>query len=103
MADHYRQGLMFEACQQGRHAALHDSVNTKLVDHVSPDNPDLGKTEHFAQRASAFLRPVIGSCSTNRNQQYWNLIGEKAEFNRDGHRIAADHRARAEPMHFGGI
>jgi hypothetical protein len=34
MADHYRQGLMFEACQQGRHAALRDSVNTKLVDHV---------------------------------------------------------------------
>ena len=46
MADHYRQSLMFEACQQGRHAALHDSVNTKFVDHVSPDNPDLGKTEH---------------------------------------------------------
>src|SRR6185295_1657471 len=69
----------------------------------SPDNPDLGKAEHFGQRASAFLRPVIGSCSTNRNQQYWNLIGEKAEFTRDGHRIEADHRARAEPMHFGGI
>src|SRR5580700_1253114 len=69
----------------------------------SPDNPDLGKAEHFGQRASAFLRPVIGSCSTNRNQQYWNLIGEKAEFTRDGHRIEADHRGRAQPMHFGGI
>ena len=69
----------------------------------SPDNPDLGKAEHFCQRASAFLRPVIGSCSTNRNQQYRNLIGEKSEFTRDGHRIEADHRGSAEPMHFGGI
>jgi hypothetical protein len=34
MADHYPQGLMFEACQQVRHAALDDSVNTKLIDHV---------------------------------------------------------------------
>jgi hypothetical protein len=68
----------------------------------SPDNPDLGKAD-FGQRAPAFLRPVIGSCSTNRNQQSWNLIGEKAEFTRDGHSIEADHRARAEPMHFGGI
>src|ERR1700693_1848665 len=70
---------------------------------MSPDNPDLGKAEHFGQRASAFLRPVIGSRSANRNQQYWNLIGEKAEFTRDAHRIEADHRARAEPIHFGGI
>ena len=83
--------------------------NHDLVKHCDPlyqeiaDNPDLGKAEHFGQRASAFLRPVIGSCSTNRNQQYWNLIGEKAEFTRDGHRIEADHRGRAEPMHFGGI
>src|SRR5260370_12604005 len=68
----------------------------------SPDNPDLGKAD-FGQAAPAFLRPVIGSCSTNRNQQYWNLIGEKSEFTRDGHSIEADHGARAQPMHFGGI
>src|SRR5258708_13789952 len=33
------------------------------------DDPDSGKAEHFGQRASAFLRPVIGSCPTNPNQQ----------------------------------
>jgi hypothetical protein len=43
-------------------SAFPPSVNTKLVDHVFPDKPDLGKAEHFGQRASAFLRPVIGSC-----------------------------------------
>jgi hypothetical protein len=83
--------------------SVNDSVQAKAACSRAVKNPDLGKAEHFGQRASAFLRPVTGSCSTNRNQQYWNLIGEKAEFTRDGHSIEADHRGGAEPMHFGGI
>src|ERR1700730_18105682 len=77
---------------------LSSSVDLRMASHSASD---LGKAEHFGQRASAFLRPVIGSCSTNRNQQYWNLIGEKAEFTRDGHRVEADHFCSSEIVWFG--
>jgi hypothetical protein len=56
MADHYRQGLMFEACQQVRHAALHDSVNTKLVDHV------LSVFDYVLQCLIHDFSPVIARC-----------------------------------------
>jgi hypothetical protein len=44
MADHYRQGLMFEACVQGRHAALHWSFYI-ISSGGSPNEVGMGDLE----------------------------------------------------------